>query len=384
MMSVGGLNMWLKADKWWVYKIAGGLLTVVLLTVVNKVAVNAFLWSQLALLFSAFVALAVFGHLINDITDLESDRLAGKQNLADRMGAKTAIIVCLLCPVLALSVVSLLDDPVISVLVVIQILLNVAYSVRPIRLKERGVLAMVVTGFYERTLPYLMIAYLLLGQRPEESEALLIAYLAWSFLWEVRNFVSGQKKDRHLDMVSGQKTVSVLMPDAVLNPLHWGIFVLEMGFFLVWSFWLPQWWVAVPIAFSIALYFHQRDSGTFRIRKDEVFNIVDDVYNLGLPVLLAAYAVLTYSSALWLILVLLLVAFNNHFRLLFIIWAKNVDWKWWLRAVTFPIRMVRLVANWSIYYFRKWVLKWPEERNWGKHYEKHLEKERQKQERRMQ
>ena len=384
MMSVGGLNMWLKADKWWVYKIAGGLLTVVLLTVVNKVAVNAFLWSQLALLFSAFVALAVFGHLINDITDLESDRLAGKQNLADRMGAKTAIIVCLLCPVLALSVVSLLDDPVISVLVVIQILLNVAYSVRPIRLKERGVLAMVVTGFYERTLPYLMIAYLLLGQRPEESEALLIAYLAWSFLWEVRNFVSGQKKDRHLDMVSGQKTVSVLMPDAVLNPLHWGIFVLEMGFFLVWSFWLPQWWVAVPIAFSIALYFHQRDSGTFRIRKDEVFNIVDDVYNLGLPVLLAAYAVLTYSSALWLILVLLLVAFNNHFRLLFIIWAKNVDWKWWLRALTFPIRMVRLLANWSIYYFRKWVLKWPEERNWGKHYEKHLEKERQKQERRMQ
>ncbi len=384
MMSVGGLNKWLKADKWWVYKIAGGLLTAVLLTVVNKVPVNGFLWSQLALLFSAFVALAVFGHLINDITDLESDRLAAKPNLADRMGAKTAIIVCLLCPVLALSVVSLLDDPVISVLVVIQILLNVAYSVRPIRLKERGVLAMVVTGFYERTLPYLMIAYLLLGQRPEESEALLVAYLSWSFLWEVRNFVSGQKKDRHLDMVSGQKTVSVLMPDAVLNPLHWGIFVLEMGFFLVWSFWLPQWWVAVPIAFSIALYFHQRDSGTFRIQKDEVFNIVDDVYNLGLPVLLAAYAVLTYSSALWPILVLLLVAFNNHFRLLFIIWAKNVDWKWWLRALTFPIRMVRLLANWSIYYFRKWVLKWPEERNWGKHYEKHLEKERQKQERRMQ
>ncbi len=38
--------------------------------------------------------------------------------------------------------------------------------------------------------------------------------------------------------------------------------------------------------------------------------------------------------------------------------------------------MLSLSFNWSLYYFRKWILNWPEERNWGEHYPEHLERER--------
>jgi glycosyltransferase involved in cell wall biosynthesis len=42
------------------------------------------------------------------------------------------------------------------------------------------------------------------------------------------------------------------------------------------------------------------------------------------------------------------------------------------RYLIFPFQLLSLVFNWSLYYFRKWVLNWNEERNWGEHYQNRL------------
>ncbi len=68
------------------------------------------------------------------------------------------------------------------------------------------------------------------------------------------------------------------------------------------------------------------------------------------------------------ILVVFLLLFSNRFQLVVhgvLSWLKVAFWKW-------PLNQASLAFNWGIYYFRKWVLRWPEERNWGEHYHKRL------------
>jgi|GEM_PF-6259896 len=368
--------MFFKLEKWWVYKIAGGLLTAVLFTVFYHMPITNAYWRDLTLLFAGFISLAVFGHLVNDLSDLQSDRLAGKSNLVDTVGKNAAFVVLFGTSGLAFFFISLLGSPLLLGLASVQILLNLMYSVRPIRVKERGGWAILITGFYERTLPYIMIAVLLVKHGPTEIYLLLPAYLTWSFLWEVRNFITGQKADRLLDLQSQQNTVSLVISDNVLNSVHWGLFLLEAFLLFLWIIQFPNWWIVFIFCIIIGFYFHWRENGTCQIKQSELFKVVDDTYNLSFPVLFALLALCTYSVDIWPIFVLLLVGFDNHIRLLFVAFVKNIDWQRWWRWVTFPFRSVSLIFNWFIYYFRKWILKWPEERNWGRHYAKHLEEER--------
>jgi hypothetical protein len=140
-----------------------------------------------------------------------------------------------------------------------------------------------------------------------------------------------------------------------------------------------NWWLVLLVCIFSGLYFYWREHGTIQVEKLQLFKVVDDAYNLSFPVLFGLLAVFSYSPEIWPIFALLLIAFDNHLRLLCVIIAKNADWQRWRRWATFPFRTGSLIFNWTIYYFRKWVLKWPEERNWGKHYAKHLEEERTKQ-----
>ena len=370
----------IKADKWWVYKIAGGVFTAIIFTVWYEIPIDFQFWKNLAVLFLSFGVLAVFGHLLNDLTDLESDRLSGKRNSVSQIGKSTSTLLVVVLAVLGVLLLCTLDNQLLFTLGIFQVVFNLAYSVRPIRLKERGVLAVVVTGFYERALPYAMIGTLLLTTAEFGFTDLITIYLVWSFLWETRNFLTGQQADQNSDLQTNQKTVAVVYHANTLNAVQRLLFLAEIGLFVAWMFQFAYWPAIVIISTANALYFHHRKFGEYRVSRSQLFNMVDDIYNLSLPVLFAALALITYSERLWPLFALLLVGFDNHFRMLFVIVVKNIDWQKWLRHLTFPYRMVSLIFNWSVYYFRKWVLKWPEERNWGEHYPEYLERKKTKKE----
>lgn len=364
----------IKVDKWWVYKIAGGLFTVIIFTIWYKIPIHFQFWKNLAVLFSSFGVLAVFGHLLNDLTDLESDRLSGKRNSVSQIGTSTSTLLVVLLAAFGLLLLYTLNNQLLFALGIFQVVFNLAYSVRPVRLKERGFWAVIVTGFYERALPYAMIGTLLQTTAEFDFIDVITIYLVWSFFWEARNFLTGQQTDQISDLQTNQKTVAVVYDGHTLNTIQRLLFLAEIGLFIAWMFQFAYWPVIVIISTANAVYFHHRKFGEYRFSRSQLFNMVDDVYNLSLPVLFAGLALITYSESLWPLFTLLLIAFDNHFRMLFVIVVKNIDWQKWLRHVTFPYRMISLIFNWSVYYFRKWVLKWPEERNWGKHYPEYLEK----------
>ena len=99
---------------------------------------------------------------------------------------------------------------------------------------------------------------------------------------------------------------------------------------------------------------------------------LDDALTKHLGVLLSA--ILSYRDPRYLlILVLYVVLFTDFLRhpltMTALKWIRQTA----VKTVLLPWRVSSLIFNWGIYYFRKWVLNWGEQRNWGVHYPKRLQ-----------
>ena len=321
--------MILKADKWWVYKIAGGLLTAVLFTMHYQIPVDEVYWESLGILFGVFVTLAIFGHTVNDLSDKHVDRKAGKQNLILSFGTNGGIMLMLLVAVLSLSLSWLYLPQPVSIMVLVQMILNASYSLRPFRFKERGFLGLIITGFYERSLPYLMVISLLLsvsGGHGLNLDGVAYAYLLWSFIWEMRNYLKGQTDDMGSDRVSNVRSIAIELGQNRVVGWMWLLFSVEMLMFSVWAFTFQNVAVITSVSLMLSWYFHQRVHG-WLVQGRQAFGIADDVYNFNLPLLFSFSASLTYAAEFWYLTVLLLVGFNNYPRKLMFVLLDKLKWQ---------------------------------------------------------
>lgn len=318
--------MMLKADKWWVFKIAGGLLTVVLLTALAGIDVNAAYWWALGKLFGAFILLAIYGHLVNDISDLEIDAKAGKSNIVNTLGKGGSIIGILLTGILAIVLATSIGSVWVAVMVVIQISLNAIYSLKPIRLKERGVVSVLVTGFYERSLPYAMIGATLL-ETSDRQLSVFMVYLAWSYVWEIRNHLNGQIADLEADAMHGVRSLASLHGVEKLQAWMWRLFLMELLLFCSWVFQFGHSLEVLIFAFLLAWYFHKRRTGNWTIVRLDSFDISDDIYNFCLPVLFAGSFTIFENRDLWPLALILLIGFDNYLRKLVFVVLDKIRWK---------------------------------------------------------
>lgn len=319
--------MFLKAEKWWVFKIAGGMLTALLVTVSFNLDVDTVCWINLAKLFGAFLLLAVFGHLINDLSDLGQDLAAGKSNVVTTFGKNVSVLLAILSALCALVLVLSIGSVWIAILVVVQILLNSIYSLRPIRLKERGVWALLITGFYERALPYSMIAVLLLMNKEAVDYNFLLPYLLWAYVWEVRNHLNGQLLDRGSDQKSGVKSIASLNEIGTVRNWMLRLLLVEMALLFSWFICFEYSIAIVTLSLLLSWYFHKRKNGFWQVGKKHVYSMVDDVYNFNFPVLFALAFSAYCNQSLWPVFVVLLIGFDNHLRKLFLVVLDKLRWK---------------------------------------------------------
>lgn len=320
--------MFLKLDKWWVYKIAGGLLTAVLVTFEFGIIINSIYWTNILLLFAAFICLAIFGHLLNDLSDVDSDSKVGKSNLVQSIGKGRSVFIMICSLICAFVLVAFIKQPLLLLLSALHVALNVSYSLRPIRLKERGFLAVLATGFYERTLPYILISVMLLHlpHVKEGSKVILLVYLLWSYTWEVRNFINGQVSDRNDDEKTGLTTLALKFSLATLRRAKWGVFILELILALIWLTSLPQFGLVAVVALLLAYYFHGRRFGSYQFDKDHTFDFVDDLYNFNFPLLITISVCLWSNINTWPLMLVILIGFDNHVRKLFFVIADKLYW----------------------------------------------------------
>ncbi|MGB8840547.1 MAG: UbiA family prenyltransferase [Aliidongia sp.] len=159
------------------------------------------------LLVSAVISIgcvAIYGHLVNDIFDLEADRLAGKIN---RLAAMRPIRRRLLVSVFALT--GFLPAMVTAyplgalLLLALNYLWPTIYSMPLMRLKERGLLGVACDALGSHITPTLFILALFAQATPSGLTVTALVATLWAALLGLKGILHHQIADRDNDIRSG-------------------------------------------------------------------------------------------------------------------------------------------------------------------------------------
>jgi 4-hydroxybenzoate polyprenyltransferase len=230
-----------RAGSWWQYKMPP-LLAVgyaeVLLRHGGRPAVAALVTGILAL-----CPVAAFAHVVNDATDVEEDARRGKPNAMARLEPQKRFAVAAALAAAAWIPMLMLGPPRLSnILLAVELSLPLLYSVRPIRLKERGVLGVLADAAVAHVVPTLFVISLMqpYGDAPPLRGAIVgVSAAIWAGCLGLRGILVHQLLDRAADRAAGVHTFGGSTPVPVLR-------------FLVLRVLLPVETIAVA-AFTVAL-----------------------------------------------------------------------------------------------------------------------------------
>lgn len=252
-----------------------------------------------------------YGYAVNDYSDLEIDKLAGKKKLiAEIPRIKTLV---LLIALVLLGIIVLLpyyQDRKVIVAVVLCYMLGTAYSVAPIRLKERGIAGLLVSAIAQRSLPALVIAAV--------WDSVNIITMGWAFLGLLvgtRYILIHQYQDMNADIKSGVYTFANKNSGVITELIRWilmaeivtvsllsfsivlstsGFVIIIVGYVLysVWYYLLYKRFIGVP---SLTSFIHVP---------------LSDLYIIFLPIGLLLF--LSIDDIRWLPFMLLAILWKRH------------------------------------------------------------------------
>jgi 4-hydroxybenzoate polyprenyltransferase len=191
MQSAGKL---IKAEKWWNDKAPPvlGLAFFLLAVSDGEIPLVRSVLTLLAFMVT-FIGVAGFGHVINDLCDVDHDRAAGKHNtMAGRPRAQVAAILLLLLAVAWLPWLWLPANRWNLSLIALQLLLLTLYAAPPFRFKARAVSGVVTDALYAYTVPALITwtTFADMAGEPTSRPFLLAALVPWSLFAGLRGMGS--------------------------------------------------------------------------------------------------------------------------------------------------------------------------------------------------
>ena len=200
----------LRGSDWWFYKIPPLLAIAYAEILLQATPPQQSIATLLTLLASMFFV-AAYGHVINDIFDVEVDLQAGKQNRMASLSNPQRLLLCITLAGLGLVPWLFIDLGTQSaiLLAAIYILLTI-YSAPPLRLKERDIWGVITDAAQVHAVPTLLIATVFshLADTPQpESAVLATAATAWAFLAGIRGILLHQIWDVESDLSAGVTTL---------------------------------------------------------------------------------------------------------------------------------------------------------------------------------
>ncbi len=361
-----------KVSKWWNYKIGGALFTYIVVKAIYKDSIAN---TEDIVLFVTFLLLIFLGFGINDFSDYEIDKLAGKSNFFNVVPVNFAPLFFITLTSVSVVLCLCFLKYQVSVLLLVLVGINYLYSCNPFRLKAHKYLSVITTGIYERALPYSII--ILQITSPKRLGLLQVAfiscYLIWGFLWEIRNYINGQMRDSIIEEKSGIKLLLADWGQSKVISFKNTILITEIAFLILWLFivviinqtLLLLLLCIIAIPFSHLILQH---------KSIDIFSSKEQLLDYSYSYAFVAAAVIyqmTYGSELWLVggVFLLLLFSSHHFKNS----VKGFYARVVLKIAERTYRYVNHVCyrfyltcsrilNYSIYYFRKYALRWPEEK----------------------
>jgi 4-hydroxybenzoate polyprenyltransferase len=185
------------------------------------------------LLFS--IVSTIYGYTINNFADLEIDIKQGKVNLFSEISPLGRIVILL--SILALAISSGLffaDKPYFLFLWITQFLIATFYSLPPIRLKERGLIGLLIPFFAQLVLP-ILICFSIFGDIVSFS---VIPFLAYGFFKGGAYDIGHQFHDHQHDKKTDTRTFAVEHGGNKVNKIFKTFLILERVFFLLLLFYM--------------------------------------------------------------------------------------------------------------------------------------------------
>lgn len=262
-MKLSAVSGLVRGSNWWYSKIPPLLAVAYAEIALQRLGPGVALSRIAALLVSA-CCVAAYGHVLNDICDIETDRLAGKTNAMARLTRTQRAALCLglaaagLAPWLFTGL-----DRASALLLVCLYALPVIYNVPPVRLKEHGfwgVLADAAQAHLAPTL-FVMAAFSGLTTHMDLASAAFAALAAaWALFRGLRDIMRHQLWDKAADAAGGVSTfVAGRSPEQIrlfINRVCFPVEALTLGglALVIWTFspWACCVFAAYAALFGIA------------------------------------------------------------------------------------------------------------------------------------
>ncbi|ANE53060.1 UbiA family prenyltransferase [Flavisolibacter tropicus] len=196
----------LRFNEWWSYKTPFILSISYAACIIQHTSIS---FTTITLFLCSYIGLATYGYLLNDWFDIAADKLAGKHNRLENVSILQFILLSLLS--LALSALPYLflhlSHTVLYLFMLEAILLNL-YCIPPVRLKERGWLAVITDTLYGFILPFWIGTLFFLEGQP--SLLVITSCVAWLAVVGIRNILTHQLHDHNSDIKACISTVVTL------------------------------------------------------------------------------------------------------------------------------------------------------------------------------
>jgi 4-hydroxybenzoate polyprenyltransferase len=156
------------------------------------------------------ICLAAYGHVINDIFDVEADAAAGRPNAMTNVpvGLRVGLLVLLVAGGFG-CLAAMGGTPVLFGLLAVNYLLPTLYSVPPIRLKERGISSVLSDTLGSHVVPTLFVGMSLQGissADPVLEWRLILSATCWAFFVGLRGILVHQVVDQRNDQAANVVT----------------------------------------------------------------------------------------------------------------------------------------------------------------------------------
>ena len=170
------------------------------------------IYADLLLFFASFLGTASFGFILNDITDIKEDLLAGKKNHVSSMSLPMRYFVLFLSLAISITPWVFISYNLSAICIfVLQLILLVLYSVPPVRLKKFKYAALLTDALYSSALPALIALFLFAYDDNYQNDHWLFLSVVFvsMILKGVRSYILHQINDYYHDIRINIKTFVV-------------------------------------------------------------------------------------------------------------------------------------------------------------------------------